>query len=230
MRSQKVILLSFVLTFLAASSVAYAAEGGHLRLSASDTNLAVGQEIAVNVLVEGAPTIYGADVHLVFDPALLEVVDADTSVPEIQLTPGDFIDANKSFVLQHEVNNEKGTANYALTLLNPAPSVQGNGRLVQITFRAKAEGQATISIAKGLFGTQAGETITPALDGIEIKVTADGGGVLNSVTGSVRETLGSDVAMPRSRIIGIVAVSLLFVIVLGSLGLLGVRLWRKRTG
>ena len=115
MHIRKSLVLLLTLVLLTSPSIIYA-DGGSLQLLASDTTLVVGQEITVKVLVEDAPTIYGADVCLVFDPSLLEVIDADENTPGTQLKPGGFIDPEKSFVLQHGADNENGTVDYALAL------------------------------------------------------------------------------------------------------------------
>ncbi len=174
-------VLLLTLVFLATSTTVQAAGSAELRLVVKPARLAVGQEMTVKVLIKNAPSIYGADVRLTFDPQLLEVVDADASQRGVQLTPGDFLDPAQSFALQHQVDNTSGTIDYALTLLNPAPAVQGDGQLAQITFRAKSAGQTSLSINQGLFGNQQGETITPALDTIEIRITAKKEGGVEAV-------------------------------------------------
>jgi hypothetical protein len=185
LQTKSALILLLTLALLTLSATAQAAGKPHLQLSVKPSDLKVGEETAVDVLVKNAPTIYGADVRLVFDPTMLQVVDADKKLAGVQLEPGDFLDPAKSFALQHQVNNETGTIDYALTLLNPAPAVQGDGLLVRITFRAKAAGQTTLSIKEGLFGTRTGETIAPALDSAEIRVAVEGGKVNPDPKGAV---------------------------------------------
>ena len=140
-------------------------------LSLKPEKLAVGETIIVNVQVKNAPAIYGSDVRLVFDPKILEVIDADKNQAGIQFIPGDFLDPKKSFIVQNNINNQTGTIDYALSLLNPAPPVSGKGELFHVTFRAKAQGNTTISISEGMFGTQSGETINPDLSSAEIGIS-----------------------------------------------------------
>jgi hypothetical protein len=163
-----VLVLTLTLTILPTS--VYAAGKPQLQLSANKLEVKVGKKVTVEVLVKNAPAIYGADVRLAFDPRLLEVVDADKKTEGIQVKPGKLLDADKGFFLQHAVDNEAGTIDYALTLLNPAPPAEGNGLLMRITFRAKVDGLATIAISQGLFGTQTGDTIQPTLDQVNITI------------------------------------------------------------
>jgi hypothetical protein len=220
-------LFFFMLLVLVIPFPAYAADGGRLRLSASKGNLAVGQEMTVDVLVENAPTIYGADVQVVFDPAYLEVVDADSKTAGIQVTPGSFLDIQKSFVLQHAADNQKGTVDYALALLNPAPAVQGKGTLVQIKFRTIAQGQTTITIQEGLFGTQAGETIAPKKDEIKVKIKPAGsGGPLSSIIEPIQQWAEESETAQATQTLP-AAAWLLIPIGLGGVGLLAKGVWHR---
>jgi hypothetical protein len=165
-----------VLALAVLPAAAHAAGQPQLQLTANKSQVKVGQQVIVEVRVKDAPTVYGADVRLSFDPALLEVVDADPGTEGIQVRPGRFLNASQGFFLQHQVDNTAGTIDYALTLLNPAPPAQGNGVLVQVTFRARSSGRTTVSISEGLFGTQTGETIAPRLGSVGIEVRPRGGG------------------------------------------------------
>ncbi len=147
------------LLLLALSATARANGGAGVRLSAERLNLGAGNEMAVDILAEGVPPVYGVDVRLRFDPAQLEVVDADASAPGIQAAHGDFINPAQSFILENRANNQAGTVDYALTLLRPAPPAQGNGVLARVTFRAKVDGWATVAVEQAAFGTQTGQTI-----------------------------------------------------------------------
>jgi hypothetical protein len=172
MKQQIKSLLALLLTlvFLSISITAQAAGSSQIVLSTTQTSLKIGQLTTVDVLVKASPSIYGADIQVNFDPKMLEVVDADKKLAGLQIEPGKFIDQKKSFLLKHQVSNEAGTIDYALTLLNPAPAVQGDGQLARITFRAKSNGLTIISLKKGMFGTKTGETISPDLAGVQITV------------------------------------------------------------
>lgn len=164
------IVLLLMLALMALPAPAHAGGEPQLQLSAKKLELKVGQKVKVDLWVKNAPQIYGADVHLVFDPDLVEVVDADKKTDGIQVKPGEFLDPDEGLFLQYWVDNEAGTVDYALALLNPAPPSEGDGVLMQITFRGKADGLANVAITEGLFGTQIGDTIQPDLDQITITI------------------------------------------------------------
>ncbi len=201
-----------------ASSTVTRAASSKVQLSAKEPTVEVGKDAAVEVLIENAPTIYGADVRIVFDPRMLEVVDADQKVPGVQIEPGSFLDPKRSFALQHQVNNDAGRADYALTLVRPAPPASGNGQLAQITFRGKAEGTTTISVTQGQYGTQTGEVINATLGTLELEVFAKDGRPRSAVgraVGTLAKRVSTVVVLPepgpRARLVvaGAVLVGLL---------------------
>ncbi len=162
------ILMTFLSLFIIPAT-AFAQGEPRLHLSSPQINVEVGQQTTAEVLVEGASAIYGTEFHLSFDPTLLEVVE---------INHGDFLSAdpdNEAFVLQKEFNNETGTIDYAVSLLNPAPPAEGNGVLLQITFQGKAEGVTPIEFIDGLFGTQQGEEVLPLMENAEASILPGAG-------------------------------------------------------
>jgi PKD repeat protein len=182
-------IISTLLFFLLIPTAsAYAGSGPRVRLSEEQINLGTGNERTLSVLAENIPPVYGVDVRLTFDPAILEVVDADETAPGVQSAHGGFIDPSRSFILQNQADNENGTVDYALTLLHPAPPAAGYGEVVRITFRAKADGWATVVLDDVLFGTQSGQTLPPAQASIQASFEATAGGNTAPVSVSFTNT------------------------------------------
>ncbi len=126
--------------------------------------------ITLQVLLESVPAIYGADVQLTFDPATWQVIDEDVATEGVQPAQGDFIEAEKAFILQHQADNETGIIDYALTLLNPAPPVEGDGLLLEVQLKAINEAISQITVTEAALGTQAGDTIPLNTENLEITV------------------------------------------------------------
>lgn len=147
--------------FLLVAQVA-AAEGEARIFLTVDENSEL-QGWTVSAFIEKSPQIYGADMRLTFDPGVLKVVDSDTTQDGVQVGHGKFLDATQGFVLRNQADNENGVIDYVLALLNPAPPVEGDGLLAQVTFQANGEGETTVRFEKGQFGTQKGEVIDPQL-------------------------------------------------------------------
>lgn len=165
------ILLLSILLVLCFSSAAQAASDSRVDILLNKARIKVGDQVTVDIQVKGAPPIYGADVRLEFDPAFLQVVDQEASADGIQVIDGDFIDPQQSFFLQNQVLNDQGAVDYALTLLNPAPEVKGNGRLVRIVFQALQMGQTTLTITQGQYGTRSGEVISAVLGSATLQIS-----------------------------------------------------------
>ncbi|MBN1305528.1 MAG: hypothetical protein JXA13_13905 [Anaerolineales bacterium] len=174
------LFLTLALATTACAAASLEADGGspegsqaRLRISSDQNKPKVGEVVIVKIEIRNTPLISGSDVRLVYDPQMLEVIDADESQAGVQFVPGDFIDPEKSFVVQSNVNTQAGVIDYALALVNPAPPVRGKGLLMQVTFRTRTAGRTTILISEGMFGAQSGETINPELDSVEIQISSE---------------------------------------------------------
>ncbi len=90
--------------------------------------------------------MYGIEVKIRFNPAVVEVLDSDTQRPGVQLAPGEFPNPATGFVAVNKVNSEAGEAHYTISELNPAPPASGSGVVVRVTFRGRAEGDSAVTL------------------------------------------------------------------------------------
>jgi len=155
-----------------------AQEGAMVRLE-----LLPGQEradtVTVAIRIENATRLYGAEVHLAFDPAYLQVQDADPDTEGIQIQAGDF--PSPDFVVQNQADNAKGTIDYAVTQLAPREAVDGSGILATVTFKGKDTGTSSLTFVGAKLANPDGQEIpSQTVDGqVKIAATAASGG-LNS--------------------------------------------------
>jgi hypothetical protein len=112
-------------------------------------------EIWINDPVE----LYGADVRFSFNPAVLEVVDADPSTSGINLEVGDLLDPTYRFIVRNEADNVAGTVIFAGSQLRPAMPVNTSGVLAVITFRAKSSGSSVLDFTYTKLATRNGDPI-----------------------------------------------------------------------
>jgi hypothetical protein len=138
--------------------------------------LEVGETVTVNLLATEMVDVYGAALSLTFNPAVVEVVDADLVKAGVQITPG--VCPAPDFVVQNTVNNVTGTINYDVTSLAPSAPCNGSGVVASITFRALALGLSAVHFQSWLFSNTDGEAlVVGAVDGsvevIEETVTAN---------------------------------------------------------
>jgi hypothetical protein len=122
-----------------------ALEPAHLRVAPAATDAVVGEMFMITLDLEDVSDLWGVDAELHFDPAVLEVVDADDVAPGVQVYDGTFPDPALGRVVS-EADNELGMVYYAITLLGDAEPAEGSGTLCTIAFRAKAAGTSYLSI------------------------------------------------------------------------------------
>jgi hypothetical protein len=99
------------------------------------------------IRLDDASLVYGAEVHLSFEPTILAVVDADQQLPGVQISSG--FCPKPGFVVRNRVENQEGTIEYILTQLNPqAPC--NEGRVAMIEFQCKAAGESAVNITSSV--------------------------------------------------------------------------------
>jgi len=124
------------------SQAALAQEGKALvRTEPAVLEVGKGQIETLQILLVNAQNVYGIDLQAGFDPAVVEVVDADPDQAGIQMTPGSFL--KPDFVVRNVADNQAGALHYVVTQLNPTPPANGEGVILSIQFLGKATGIET---------------------------------------------------------------------------------------
>jgi len=133
--------------------------------------------VTVAIRIENATRLYGAEVHLAFDPARLEVQDADPDKEGIQIQAGDF--PSPDFVVQNQADNARGTIDYAVTQLAPREAVDGSGVFAKVTVEGKDKGTSSLTFVAAKLANPDGQEIpSQTVDGqVEIIATAASDGV-----------------------------------------------------
>ena len=114
-----------------------------VRVAPATLTLAVGAASDVAVEVVDVEGLYGFDVQLSFDPAVVEVVDADPDKPGVQVSLGRMLDSGMA--VRDSADNEAGTIHYAMTQINPSEAKSGTGNLIVIRLRGKAAGTTNLA-------------------------------------------------------------------------------------
>ena len=113
--------------------------------------------------------LYGLEIHLRFDPAVVQVADADPGKDGIQVAAGDFLSAD--FVAQNQADNQAGSIDYAVTQVNPNEPRSGSGTLLVIRFQGGAAGGASqLEVTNGLLTTRDGDLIPVTFASGEVRV------------------------------------------------------------
>ena len=136
-------------------------------------DIPAGQIASLPVRVQDISGLYGYELHLSFDPAVVEVVDADAQKPGVQARLGDFLAPD--FVAQNIADNQTGKIDFAMTQINPHEARAGSGTLFTIDLRGRAAGQTTqVQVTAGLFADRDGLQIPVSLAAGTVRVVAAG--------------------------------------------------------
>jgi len=123
--------------------------GYAVRFDPSSSQVGTGQTFDVNLRVDNVADLYALSTTIRFNPATLEVVDADGSVSGVQISRGSFFpsDSNQAHVVQNTVDNATGQIDFAITLLGSTPALSGSGIVATIRFQAKAAGTTPLAFS-----------------------------------------------------------------------------------
>lgn len=119
-----------------------------IRLQPSSAQLSVGGSIPVQVVVENVSDLYGVAVFLDYNPAVLEVVDADPSTEGVQVTLGSFLPVGSTDA--NQVNLATGRIEFRYSPPPMTPPVSGSGVVATITFRGRTPGSSAVTFSNPL--------------------------------------------------------------------------------
>lgn len=125
------------------------------------------ETITVEIMINDVTNLYGADVRLTFDPAILSVDDAYPAQSGINLAHGNILKP-PYYVVYNTADNTHGTIKYALTQLYPTPPFSGSGVLARIRFKARSAGTTAVTFSSIQLGDN---------NGIEIPASGSSGTV-----------------------------------------------------
>ena len=156
--------------------------GGTLRID-SASNVQVGADVTIAINLENITNMYGMEITLAFNPAILQVQDDKPGTVGMQIQPGEFPSPDSYFIAQNAADNSAGTIAYAVSLLSPSPAASGSGVVARIRFKALAAGTSTVSITHlAIVASDNCCLIPTTVDGAVTAVGAQTGG---TVTGRV---------------------------------------------
>jgi hypothetical protein len=131
--------------------------------------------VTVEVQAENVSDLYGLELHLKYDPAMLEIQDSQADQAGVQIEPGTLLPVNQGFVVANQADPAQGTVMYALTLLNPAPPVSGSGPVARMTFKALQNGPSTLTVERSTLVSVNLETIPAETSPLTVDGIASGG-------------------------------------------------------
>jgi hypothetical protein len=127
-----------------------------------EINLGVGQSREIAISIENASELYGVEIHLSFDPKIIEIEDAESGSESIQISLGTFLDPG--LILENKVDNNAGTVNFVMTQRDPSLPKSGSGILLVLKIRGKSSGMSQLTVTRALLADQNGNSLTPQIN------------------------------------------------------------------
>jgi len=131
-------------------------------------NLDVGQLTTVTLRVENVQDLYGYQVTITFDPARLEVIDADPGEAGVQVGLGTFV--TPDYVPQNSADNSAGTIAVVVSQVAPSTAANGSGALLTISFRGKAAGVSDVVLNPLVLASSQGTEIPANIYNAQISI------------------------------------------------------------
>lgn len=116
--------------------------------------LAAGEQATYVLGIAGAQRLFGADIEITFDPAVVSVVDADPAKEGVQATILPFLDPG--FVVFNVADNAAGKVRLTYTQVAPKPAANGNGGLISLQLKATGGGDPKLRVSAALLAREDG--------------------------------------------------------------------------
>ena len=143
-------LTTIVIISLWSTTAVYAQAAGNENTSiiagANAATVQQGKQIALLISIENVTGLYSVQVRVTWDPAILEIVDADPDQDGIQVATGEFF-SDDALTIINSADNISGTLDFGVTLSGDASSLNGDGILAQVTFYARQDGFTPLNLS-----------------------------------------------------------------------------------
>ena len=116
------------------------------------------QTFTINVTIANVTGLYGLDVRLSWNPAILDYVSHQAKIPVE--THSDGVLYNTVLLIKDTVDPVAGTYWVAASSLAPAPSFNGTGAVFEMTFHVNTTGQTPIEIYSSALSDKGARAIT----------------------------------------------------------------------
>jgi hypothetical protein len=142
-----------------------------LQVDPQELRINVGEEATVDLAIQQVSELYGIEVHLTFDPNVLQIVDADAGQEGVQIEPGTL--PVPDFVVQNIADNQQGTIDYASTQLPPNEPGEGDGVIARIRIKAARPGTSQLQLDRFLLADTGGDSIAATSRHGQVTVVAN---------------------------------------------------------
>jgi len=144
-----------------------------VRIQPASQQVAPGGLVTASIVISGVANLYGAEVRLTFNPAILAVVEANGGQSGVQITPGPQLTSQGTYqIIANQVSDTAGTLTYIVFQFTPSPPFMGTDVLATILFLALAQGISAISFSYTELSTNNGFVIPRTFEAGTIAVAS----------------------------------------------------------
>ena len=130
----------------------------------SKTPIHIGDTFTLDIRAENVFDMAGWQFDIAFDPAALEAID---------VSEGDFLKTGGTTLFQGgSIDNAAGKIKALSAIRLSTQGVSGTGTLLQVTFKAKSDGETRLTLQNFEFGATTGDLIPAGPH--EIRITVEG--------------------------------------------------------
>ena len=168
-RRSYLVVIMVLMALMSAGAPVLAQEGARVGVF-KDLEIPLDVRVEVAVEVRDVVELYAVDLTIRFDPAILQVEDANPNQRGVQPGLATFLDAGMT--LYNEVDNETGTVRFVMSQINPSEGKSGSGDLLVLYFVGKRAGTSQITVEAVELANRFGEGIPVSGEDAEIVVSA----------------------------------------------------------
>jgi hypothetical protein len=192
MRSHHVLVVTaFIIILFAVGLASAGAQESPTRfwLSPDVEEVKTGETVTIAINVSEAQGVYGTSFKLSYDPEAFEVVPAGNK----PVAPGEFFANEPGFALRNTHDPQTGVIEYALTLMQPAQPVSGDGLLGTLTLKALIDTAVSVTVREATF-------VAPEFKEVDGRIVAER---VNQVAVQIEDTAPADVNSPATSSVAV---------------------------
>lgn len=148
------------------------AQTARLRIDPLSLVIKPGAQSSLSIVFDHVDQLYGLEVHLSFDPAVIQVLDANVSTEGVQVSPASWL--KDAFIAVNTVDNSQGVIDFAAMLPHPAQPVSGQKTVLSLHVQGAAEGSTRLSITDAILVNQGGMMIPVEIQSGSVSVSPGG--------------------------------------------------------
>lgn len=151
--------LVVVLQLLRPAPATHSQAGAVIRCRLEMPQLVVGAETTLLVSVQNVSNLYGYQLELGYnrDAGRVEVQDADTGRPGVNLALGGFL--SPDFIISDRADNSAGLISLAVNQMSPSPAREGSGALARAAIRGVRVGAVNFRFQDVVLSDPDGNTL-----------------------------------------------------------------------